>query len=198
MGYRRYCPYTIDQRMNGMYRGPDLVRARQLVAESGTRGTRVDVWGFSDFPYIPHTVPAYIASVLRSLGYPSNVHLVPFERWTRAINRKAQVTATLDWVPDYPAPSSYLPGFFGCDGKRDAGHGCDPALGPLMKRAESLQAVDPARAAMLWTRIDHKLVDEAWWAPTVRPHPPEITSTRLRNYEFNPIGDFVADQAWLR
>jgi hypothetical protein len=32
----------------------------------------------------------------------------------------------------------------------------------------------------------------------VNSHPPEFVSKRLGNYEFHPIGDFIADQAWVR
>jgi ABC-type transport system substrate-binding protein len=156
------------------------------------------VWGFSDNPYIPHGVPAYVASVLRSLGYRASVRLVPFARWTDEINSHAQVTATLDWVPNYPAPSAYLPGFFGCHGVYDPGHACDPQLDRQMRSATALQLVDPSRAAALWREIDHELVDRAWWVTTVQQHPPELVSKRLRNYEFSPIGDFIADQAWVR
>jgi YVTN family beta-propeller protein len=42
-GYKRYCPYTLHPRANGAWSAPDLARARQLVAESGTAGDRVEV-----------------------------------------------------------------------------------------------------------------------------------------------------------
>jgi hypothetical protein len=67
-----------------------------------------------------------------------------------------------------------------------------------MRQADALQLVDPSRAAAMWRRIDHELVDRAWWATTVEQHPPELVSKRLRNFEGSPIGDFIADQAWLR
>ena len=37
-GYRRYCPYTRDPAADGAWHGPDLARARKLVAASGTAG----------------------------------------------------------------------------------------------------------------------------------------------------------------
>ena len=36
-GYKRYCPYTVDPDSTGTYHGPDLAKARRLVAASGTR-----------------------------------------------------------------------------------------------------------------------------------------------------------------
>ena len=43
--YRRYCPYTVRPTEGGAWTAPDLERARKLVAESGTKGMRVDVLG---------------------------------------------------------------------------------------------------------------------------------------------------------
>ena len=42
-GYQRYCPYTLRPTKGGAWTAPDLVRARRLVAQSGTEGMRVDV-----------------------------------------------------------------------------------------------------------------------------------------------------------
>jgi peptide/nickel transport system substrate-binding protein len=203
LGFQRYCPYTLHPHRDGRWTAPNLPLARRLVAASGTRGERVVVWGSSDFPYIPRGVPAYIASVLRSLGYRASVHLVPFGDWNDSLSERMQVGAGLDWVPNYPAPSAYLPDFFGCHGfyghgDYDPGHACDPALDRQMRQADALQLVDPRRAAALWRRIDRELVDRAWWATTVEQHPLELVSKRLRNFEGSPIGDFIADQAWLR
>ena len=39
---------------------------------------------------------------------------------------------------------------------------------------------------------------QAYWVPTVNPQEPELVSKRLRNYQFNPVWGFIADQAWLR
>jgi YVTN family beta-propeller protein len=46
-GYVLTCPYTRSPGA-GVWTGPDLARARRLVAASGTRGARVEVWGFPE------------------------------------------------------------------------------------------------------------------------------------------------------
>jgi peptide/nickel transport system substrate-binding protein len=104
-----------------------------------------------------------------------------------------------DWLADYPAASAYLPGFFDCHG----GHNrkryvCDPELDRRMRAATSLASRDPASAAAAWTAIDHELTDRAYWVPTVSVRAVELVSPRLRNYQFNPVWGFIADQAWLR
>ena len=42
-GYRRYCPYTLHPNSGGAWTAPDLAKARELVAASGTRGQLVTV-----------------------------------------------------------------------------------------------------------------------------------------------------------
>jgi YVTN family beta-propeller protein len=196
-GYRRYCPYTVDPRADGRWIGPDLVAARRLVAASGTSGSRIDVWGTTDSTAVPRELPAYVAGVLRSLGYRVRLHRVASPALS-TIRERIQLSVDGDWAPDYPAPSSYLPGFFGCRGGFSNGYVCDPALVRLMRHATALQLRDPRRAAALWSRIDHEIADGAYWLPTVSLRAPEIVSRRVRNYEHNPLWGFIASQVWLR
>jgi peptide/nickel transport system substrate-binding protein len=198
LGYRRYCPYTRRPGPDGAWRGPDLARARRLVAASGTRGTPVDVWGATDVLGVPRGVPAYVASVLRSLGYRTRLHLVPIASIGYAQRRTFQLSVDGDWGPDYPLPSALLPKFFGCRGGYGNGYVCDPALDRTMRTASALQLRDPQRAAALWAVVDRDVVDRAYWVPTVMAHSPAFVSARLRNFQYNPIWDFIASQAWLR
>jgi peptide/nickel transport system substrate-binding protein len=186
-GYVPRCPYRHS-----------LPRARALVAASGTRGQRVDLWGMSDQLGIPRALPRYLASVLRSLGYRVRLHLAPGARITPALRRRIQLSADGDWLADYPAPSAYLPQFFGCAGGLSNGYVCDRRLERLMARATRLQLSDPGRADAAWARVDRRITDQALWVPTAKVSPPELVSRRLRNYQFHPVWGFIADQAWLR
>ena len=197
-GYRRYCPYTLDPRSDGAWTAPDLNRARQLVAASGTRGERVDVWGTTDEVAIPRQEPAYVASVLRSLGYRTHLHLAPFSQIRMPMRRRFQLSVDGDWSAEYPDPASYLPRFFGCGGGLSNGYYCDHPLDRQMREASLLELQSPERADASWTAVDHRLTDQAAWAPTVDLHAVELVSARLRNYQFNPVWGFLADQVWLR
>ena len=66
-GYSSYCPYN----------GPNLAKARRLVAESGTKGQPVTIWIY-DIP-AGHRNAAYLVSVLRSIGYKARVEYVPHD-----------------------------------------------------------------------------------------------------------------------
>ena len=67
-GYSSYCPYN----------GPNLAKARRLVAESGTKGQPVTIWIY-DIP-AGHRNGAYLVSVLQSIGYKARVEYVPHRR----------------------------------------------------------------------------------------------------------------------
>jgi ABC-type transport system substrate-binding protein len=114
------------------------------------------------------------------------------------MHRSAQVTADGDWVAAYPYPSSYVPGFVSCDGGTCNGYYCNPSLDREMQEAGLLELGDPIKASVLWRSIDRQLTNEAVWVPTVTQRDIEITSNRLRNYQYNPVWGFLADQAWLR
>jgi peptide/nickel transport system substrate-binding protein len=199
LGYRRYCPYTLHPRRDGRWAAPDLARARALVVASGTRGTHVGVWGATDLPGVARELPAYVAQVLRSLGYPTTLHLVPYATFSPAMRERIQLSVDGDWLPDFPAPSSYVPPFFSCHGGNNRKHYfCDPELDQMMQQASAAELQDPARAVALWTTIDHQLVDRAVWVPTVNVNEVEFVSKRVRNYQYHPVFGFLADQAWLR
>ena len=197
-GYSAYCPYTLRPRPDGAWSAPDMARARQLVSESGTSGERVDVWGSPDEGFVPPGVAAYFASVLRALGYRVRLHLVPYGTITMSMRKGFQISTDGDWSSDYPDPSSYIPQFFGCGGGTSNGYFCDPALDRAMRRASQLGLTDPARSAAAWAAVDRRLTDAAAWVPTVSLRDVELTSRRLRNYQYNPVWGFLADQSWVR
>ena len=196
-GYRRYCPYTVHPRADGAYTGPDLARARRLVAQSGTSGERVDLWGIGS-AYVPAAVPGYVAGVLRSLGYRVHLHLIPSQNAPPAMQSRFQLSTGGDWLANYPDPSSYVPQFLGCGGSNSNGYYCNRRLDREMYKAELLELSDLAKANARWASIDHELTDNAAWVPTVNEREVNLVSKRLHNYEFNPVWGFLADQSWLR
>jgi YVTN family beta-propeller protein len=197
-GYRRYCPYTLHPSTDGAWSAPDMERARRLVAQSGTLGERIDVWGEPDQGFVPPTTPAYVAGVLRALGYRVHLHLVPSATLTEAMHQRFQLSVDGDWVAAYPYSSSYLPGFVSCVGGTSNGYYCNPSLDREMQKAGLLELGDPRKASALWASIDRQLTDDAVWVPTVTLRDVEVTSGHLRNYQYNPVWGFLADQSWLR
>jgi peptide/nickel transport system substrate-binding protein len=194
-GYVPYCPYTRDPSPGGAYNGPDLVRARRLVRESGRAGARVIVRGSVDATAIPPGEPAYIAHVLKSLGFKVVTRLTHASAINGADRRSFQLSVDGDWLLDFPNAASFLPQFFGCHAAHNHGYECDPALDRLMQRATDSD--DPVRAARLWAAAARLITDKAFWVPTIALNEVDFVSPRLRNYVYSPVWGFLADQAWV-
>jgi YVTN family beta-propeller protein len=197
-GYRRYCPYTLHPSADGDWTGPDMARARRLVRQSGTIGQRIDLVGSLDNGYVPPASTTYIGRVLRALGYRVHITIIPFSSITAAMWDRFQISNDGSWIPEYPDPSSYLPSFFGCAGANSNRYYCNSAIDREMQRAELLEPTYPAKSSTLWAAVDRQLTNAAAWVPTVASREVELTSDRLRNYEYNPVWGFLADQAWVR
>ncbi len=67
-----------------------------------------------------------------------------------------------------------------------------------MKAAELLELSNPAKASARWESIDRELTGAAVWVAYVNERAVDFVSKRLRNYEFNPVWGFLADQSWPR
>lgn len=70
-GYTPFCPYTLQPSGTGTWNGPDLGRARRLIARSGTKGMRVTVWADEE----KRPIARYFVSLLGRLGYRSSLRV---------------------------------------------------------------------------------------------------------------------------
>ena len=144
--YRPYCPYTRGL-PDGDYHGPDVRRARELVAASGTEGMRVTVTDLVD-DYNP-PLDAYLAGVLRKLGYRVTLRSLPDNRrnehWFYRKRNGIQV-ASGGWIADFPLPASFYE-LIACPqfkGGYPINH-CDPDLDRRAAAAAAAMQTDPGR-----------------------------------------------------
>ncbi len=91
----------------------------------------------------------------------------------------------------------FLATWFSCAGVEQPRLVLQSADRPPDERAKSLQATDPRAAAAVWAKIDRELVDRGAWVPLFNERAVDFVSARVHNYEFHPVGGFMADQAWL-
>ena len=197
VGYRRYCPYTVHASRSGAYRGPDLARARQLIAASGTRGEQVTVWGWTDDPTISESVVRYIGAVLRSLGYRVRVRLMTHagqQHLPPSVYRSIQLIA-VGWGD---TPYRYFATWFACGSPSTHGWYCNPAIDRTNARARSLQATTPHAAAALWAQIDRRLADQAASLPMITERGIAFLSAAVANYQSHPYWGVIADQLWVK
>ncbi len=204
LGYRPYCPFTVDPDASGGWIGPDLARARQLVAASHTEGMRVVVWAHQfDGPLGP-----YLVGVLRKLGYRASLRIASVAAFDRNVNdsrRRVQVSVG-SWIVDYPSASDIFDLFFRCSAfrladpadTRSGGFFCDPGIDRQMDQADQLEISDPQAAATVWAKIDHEITDLAPWVPLVSLRFADFTSARVGDYQYNPIWGILLDQLWVR
>jgi len=203
-GYRRYCPYTIDPRADGKYTGPDLARARELVAESGTRGQSVIVrigvccarWA------------APVVSALQSLGYNVHLKVLPIPRYFKVItdSRSKAQTAGNIWYSDYLSASNFFNELLTCasfhphsaDNNLNLAEFCDRRIDAEIARARLLQTSDPEAASQLWSKIDRDIVDQAPWIVEGNLRVTDFVSRRVGNYQYHPHTGALLDQLWVK
>jgi peptide/nickel transport system substrate-binding protein len=193
--YRPYCPYTADRSAANRWVAPDLDRARRLVAASGTKGERVTVWT----PDRPEG--AYVASVLRRLGYRVRMKTVtPYTKYLDALfeardglrRNKVQIGA-LRWFADFPTASGFISNeIFDCS------YFCDRRIDRQIAQARALQVTDPQAANALWTKIDRELTDEAPWLFLYNNKQADFVSERVGNFQYNLQYGILLDQLWVK
>jgi len=205
-GYRAYCPYTRGPAADGRWHGPDLARARRLVAASGTAGMKITVWN-TPTPQANVAETRDTVTALRQLGYRASLRLLPDSTYFTYTNDSRNHAQVIDggWGADYPSADDFL-GKLTCNhfaprnglATTDASEFCDPALDNQIARAAALQNTDPSAAAALWARLDHQLTNLAIWLPTVTPNETDLISARIGNYQYNPVWGALLDQLWVR
>lgn len=206
VGYRRYCPYTIHPTPGGPYNGPDLAKARQLVAASGTGGSTVTVWATKGNQTWLRDAP-YLVSVLSRLGYKTRLRLIPDKTYfpTTSDSRSKIQTAPAGWYADYPSPSNFIPAQLSCAQYQAASRSnhnvsafCNPHIDALIARAGTLQTTDPHAAAALWAKIDDKIVDQAPWVMLPSTGAADFVSSKVGNYTYSPWVGALLDELSVR
>ncbi len=108
-GYAPSCRFTRNASEGGGWSAPDLARAQRLVAASGTRGARVQIFGFPKYA----AVTRYAGDVLGRLGYRVQVRIMPLPSYFDYVNdsrHHAQVGFT-GWIDDFLTASSFFDPF---------------------------------------------------------------------------------------
>ncbi len=207
-GYEPYCPYTKGADFAHPateWKAPDLARAKQLVAESGTRGMHVTL-------VIPNRaveigMGTYLQNMLRELGYDADVKPIAFAiqfTYIQNTNNKVQISIN-DWYADYPEPSDFLTALYGCenfhpgsDSSIDISGLCDKPFEDLVHQAALVSVTDTAAGAKLWAQADRLLVREAADAPLIQFKKIELVSHRVGNFFTVNLYHMLFSQAWVR
>jgi len=199
-GYKPRCRYTVDPGPGGEWVGPDLVKARRLIARSDTRGMNVTVWGHRD----KRELHEYLVRLLRSLGFRSSLHLFPdYGAWAEAVHdtRNDPQIGIDAWIVDSPVPSNFSPPLSCAQHTPDLPFTgnlprfCDRAIEARMTAA--LAARGPRRLT-LWHDVYRRFEDAAPIIPLVNRRTVVLTSDRVGNFQHHPLWGTLYDQLSVR
>jgi ABC-type transport system substrate-binding protein/DNA-binding SARP family transcriptional activator/streptogramin lyase len=209
-GYRPYCPYTLDPGPSGSWTAPDLAKAQQLVASSGTKGMKVTLILSPPFPKEPTLqIGRYVVSVLDRLGYKASSKVIDNTSAAGAgvlgDSRRRPQIGWFTWLQDHPTPANFIDLLLTCRAfvpgsafNLNVAEFCDRGIDAQAEKAHSLQAGDPASAGESWGRVDRALVDQAPWAPLYNPRAVTALGARVGNYQYHPFWTVLLDQLWVR
>jgi len=199
-GYTPYCPFTRDP--GSEWSGPDLERARELVAQAGATGQPVRVSISRGYYPGAIDVTEQVAAALDEIGLRATVEVIPFDRYVQrsfappGSPEHPQVLSYM-WFSGYPGASEYL-GQYRCGAGYNVMGYCDRAIDRRMEEAQSLQASDPGSATRAWSEIEHDLVDAAPLVPVLNPISTFVVSERAGNVQINPGLGVLLAQIWVR
>ena len=195
-GYRRYCPYTVDPNPSGDWKGPNVTKARELVAASGTKGEKVVVW---TFPFFGRE-GRYLVSLLRSLGYRAQLkERKDLDTYFGALARTPSVQAGLAGLFGNQVAADMF-SELNCHSSLNWAHFCDARLDAQVRRLAVMQGSDPSAGATRAARIDREIVDQAPWVPLFTPRFADFVSSRVGNYQADTYASssVLLDQLWVR
>jgi peptide/nickel transport system substrate-binding protein len=202
-GYEPYCPYTLNP--GAKWSAPDLARARQLVAESGTAGQKVTII-VSDST-AAQSLGTYLQSVLNSIGYDASVKSISGNiqfTYIQNTSNKVQISVSL-WNQDYPAASDFLNVLFGCasfhpgsDSSINIAGFCDKAIDAKMQHALATGVTDPVAANREWAAIDKLVTDQAPAAVLFTPKNVDFVSKRVKHFVFSFQYYWLHTASWIQ
>jgi peptide/nickel transport system substrate-binding protein len=200
-GYKPYCPYTKNPG-SGKWTAPDLAKARQLVAASGTKGMSVKV--NTDTTNTNKSFGLYFVDLLNSLGYKATLQaLSPDLQYAYCQNSKNKIQICWSaWSQDYPAASDFINILFGCasfvpnsDASPNISEFCDKNIQAQIDAALKQGITDPAGANAKWASIDRQITDQAGWVTMFNPKQLDFVAKRVKGFQFSPQWYFLLDLA---
>ncbi|MEA2133573.1 MAG: peptide/nickel transport system substrate-binding protein [Solirubrobacteraceae bacterium] len=202
-GHEPYCPYTRRASVAGRWIGPDLARARRLIAASRTQDSPVRILVASGSPTDGRSA-RYFAGLLRRLGYPAHVRPVRQDRWVPVLAAAHPPQAVMTAWYSYPSAGQWIGGLLSCAGwnppvdLRNQARFCDRVVDRWADEAARLAATNPGASNRLWSRADRRITDQAPWVSTVTESSTDVVSRRTGNYQQLAGSAVSLDQLWVR
>ena len=202
-GHVDYCPYT--QNPGATWSAPDVARAKQLIADSGTAGQKVTL--IVEDLAVNRAIGEYLIGVLRGLGYDAQVKAISADtQFTYIQNTYNTVQISLtEWYQDYPAASDFLNVLFSCasfhpgsDSSVNISGWCDRAVNAEMAQTLATAVTDPAAANTMWAKIDREVTDAAPVAVLFTPKHFDLVGERVGNFLYSEQFHWIFSQSWVK
>jgi ABC-type transport system substrate-binding protein/DNA-binding SARP family transcriptional activator len=190
-GYTPTCPFTVNPNPAGAWTGPDMARARRLIAASGTRGMRVEFW--TGRWWAP--VGRYFRSLLNELGYRGELRTFPDLHLVleNAAGKRPQI-GMWGWLADSAGALTFLTPLVSCSGDVNLSRFCDPRLDAQMRQAG---AASGPEAIERWRRVEAALAAQAPTVPLVSGNAKTLVSERVGNYQHHPLWGPLFELLWV-
>jgi YVTN family beta-propeller protein len=198
-GYSPSCPYTRNPTSAGAWSAPDLPRARRLIAASGTRGARVQLWGLPKFA----AATRYAGKVLRRLGYRVRVR-VPADpdsyfAFVSDTHHRAQA-GIYPWIGDYLTPSSFFDSFTCSDLVRNPRNTVNPSQfcdASIDADYHAAVAANGIEANGRWAALDRRVTLASPAIPLFNRRTLLLVSDRVGNAQVHQELGPLLDQFWV-
>ena len=189
------CPFTVDPNPAGTWTGPDLARARRLVAASGTRGMKVEFWGAEDYePFGRH-----LRTVLGALGYRATVRTFAsvgrIQQNAAGEPRPRPQVGLWFWQANSLANLTFLQAPLSCSGGVNLSRVCEPEIDARMAQAARTGGTE---ALDKWRRVDAALAAEAPTVPLLNWSTTAVTAKRVGNYQAHLLRGPLFEQLWVK
>jgi len=173
-----------------IYPGPDLEKARALLAQAGyANGFKTDIYANNLDPN--PRVAEVIQAQLRQIGIQTTIKLFDSSIYYQLLGRPAENVpmGVTGWYQDYPDPSNFIDVLF--NGKRitavrnnNVSHYDDPEVNRLIE--ETLISMDPETRKRNWRRLDRMITADAPIVPYLHFTNHAFISRRLGGYIYHP------------
>ncbi|MGH2890113.1 MAG: ABC transporter substrate-binding protein, partial [Solirubrobacteraceae bacterium] len=178
----------------------DLAKAKQMVAQSGTKGMSVQVWASGTDPQ--PAAAQYMASVLDSLGYKATVKTLNEGIYYDTVSNQAtnpQVSYN-EWDQDFPEADDYVEGLADGNeitnvGNNDTANFDVPSINNQIEATKKLQ-LGPARDAA-WAHLDAQTMHDAPYVPFMDRSFPKFEAADVHGQVFNNTFYELFPSMWI-
>jgi peptide/nickel transport system substrate-binding protein len=150
-----------------LYAGPNLQKARQLIAQAGAKGAPVTVWGNDQDP-TPQTM-AYYTDLLNKIGLKAKLKTIAAADYFPAVGDRSlrAQTGFANWTEDYPHPADFIDGLLNPDNitatnNNNLSYNASDA--GFAKRINAVAARPlTAQTKKEWAALDRYAQQQAYW-----------------------------------